>query len=416
MAIWINTLVMKEINGQLYIEKIPALDLAKEYGSPCFVYSSEIIKNNFLKYKQEIRNDDLICYAVKANSNLRILKFLAELGSGFDVVSGNELKRCLIAGADRNKIVFSGVGKSFEEIEYAINNDILSINIESVGEFRRIAEIANSLKKTVNCALRVNPDITINSHKYIETGSKTSKFGLDNQSIQEISKLSLKDKFIKITSVACHIGSQISDENLILKSLQCIKDVANNLEKNGHHIEFLDIGGGFGIRYKDENEIDHKVLLDKVKDRVGDLSYKLILEPGRSIIGASGILVTKIEYIKDAGNKKFAIIDAGMNDLIRPSLYEAWHEVKEVVKKDLDSYTYDLAGPVCETGDVLAKDRKLKVLPGDYVALMDVGAYGSVMSSNYNSRLKPVELLVIDDKVEVIKRKESFEEMIALES
>jgi len=410
-----NKTSMKSINGQLYIENIPVIDLAREYGSPCYIYSYEIITNNFLKYKKETRNQDLICYAVKANSNINILKLLAELGSGFDVVSGNELKRCLTAGVDRNKIVFSGVGKSYEELEYAVNSEILSINIESVGEFKRISKIANKLNKKVNCALRVNPDISIGSHKYIETGSKTSKFGLDGQSIDEILKLSYEDNLIKICTVACHIGSQISDENLIIESLECIKSIAAKLEDKGHQIEFLDIGGGLGIRYRDENEVNPKALLDKVKNVLKNTDYKIILEPGRSIIGASGILVTKVEYIKDAGEKRFAIIDVGMNDFIRPSLYEAWHEVREVENKDINSHTYDLAGPVCETGDVLAENRELKVLPGDYLAFMDVGAYGSVMSSNYNSRLKPIELLVNKDVVEVIKRKETFEDLVALE-
>ena len=410
-----NKTSMKSINGQLYIENIPVIDLAREYGSPCYIYSYEIITNNFLKYKKETRNQDLICYAVKANSNINILKLLAGLGSGFDVVSGNELKRCLTAGVDKNKIVFSGVGKSYEELEYAINSEILSINIESVGEFKRISKIANKLNKKVNCALRVNPDISIGSHKYIETGSKTSKFGLDGQSIDEILKLSYEDNLIKICTVACHIGSQISDENLIIESLECIKSIAAKLEDKGHQIEFLDIGGGLGIRYRDENEVNPKALLDKVKNVLKNTDYKIILEPGRSIIGASGILVTKVEYIKDAGEKRFAIIDVGMNDFIRPSLYEAWHEVREVENKDINSHTYDLAGPVCETGDVLAENRELKVLPGDYLAFMDVGAYGSVMSSNYNSRLKPIELLVNKDVVEVIKRKETFEDLVALE-
>ena len=410
-----NKTSMKSINGQLYIENIPVIDLAREYGSPCYIYSYEIITNNFLKYKKETRKQDLICYAVKANSNINILKLLAGLGSGFDVVSGNELKRCLTAGVDKNKIVFSGVGKSYEELEYAVNSEILSINIESVGEFKRISKIANRLNKTVNCALRVNPDISIGSHKYIETGSKTSKFGLDGQSIDEILKLSYEDNLIKICTVACHIGSQISDENLIIESLECIKSIAAKLEDKGHQIEFLDIGGGLGIRYRDENEVNPKALLDKVKNVLKNTDYKIILEPGRSIIGASGILVTKVEYIKDAGEKRFAIIDVGMNDFIRPSLYEAWHEVREVENKDINSHTYDLAGPVCETGDVLAENRELKVLPGDYLAFMDVGAYGSVMSSNYNSRLKPIELLVNKDVVEVIKRKETFEDLVALE-
>ncbi len=297
----------------------------------------------------------------------------------------------------------------------AIENDILSINIESLGEFERILEISKKLNKPTNCALRVNPDIKIDSHKYIETGTKTSKFGLDIESVNKISELSKENDFVNITTVACHIGSQISDENLILKSLDYVRDIADQLSADGHDLKFLDIGGGLGIQYKDEDKGDPKILLTEVKNKLKDSHYQIILEPGRSIVGTSGILLTKVEYIKEAGEKKFAIIDAGMNDLIRPSLYEAWHQVKEVERSEVDMETYDIAGPVCETGDVLAKDRNLRIEPNDYLAFMDVGAYGSVMSSNYNSRLKPQEILVSKDAVKVIKKKESFEDLIALE-
>lgn len=403
-------------DNQLYVEDIPVIQITKEYGSPAFIYSSKAINDNFQSYQNEIREGDLICYAVKANSNLHILKLLSDLGSGFDVVSGNELKRCLLAGADKNKIVFSGVAKTEEEIILAIENDILSINIESYGEFERILEVSKKLNKKVNCALRVNPDIAIGSHKYIQTGSKTSKFGLDKESVLKISSQCEIDGPIKLTSVASHIGSQISDENLILESVDYLIEIADELAKNGHNIEYLDIGGGLGIQYRDEEEGSPKILLEKVKELLSERDFKIILEPGRSVIGTAGILVSKVEYIKEAGEKKFAIIDAGMNDLIRPSLYEAWHKVIEVDHQNTDLDLYDLAGPVCETGDVLAKDRDLKIMPGDHVAFMDVGAYGSVMTSNYNSRLRPIELLVTKDKVQVIKRKESFEDIVALET
>ncbi|MDC0865304.1 diaminopimelate decarboxylase [bacterium] len=403
-------------DNQLYVEDIPVIQITKEYGSPAFIYSSKAINDNFQAYQNEIREGDLICYAVKANSNLHILKLLSDLGSGFDVVSGNELKRCLLAGADKNKIVFSGVAKTEEEITLAIENDILSINIESYGEFERTLEVSKELNKKVNCALRVNPDIAIGSHKYIQTGSKTSKFGLDKESVLKISSQCGIDGPIKLTSVASHIGSQISDENLILESVDYLIEIADELAKNGHNIEYLDIGGGLGIQYRNEEEGSPKILLEKVKKLLSERDFKIILEPGRSVIGNAGILVSKVEYIKEAGEKKFAIIDAGMNDLIRPSLYEAWHKVIEVNHKNTDLDLYDLAGPVCETGDVLAKDRNLKIMPGDHVAFMDVGAYGSVMTSNYNSRLRPIELLVTKDKVQVIKRKESFEDIVALET
>ena len=402
--------------GNLFVENILGAELAKKYGTPAFIYSSEVIKNNYALYSNQKREDDLICYAVKANSNLNILKMLVDIGSGFDVVSGNELKKCLLAGADKNKIVFSGVAKSEEEITHAIENEILSINIESINEYKRIEKISSSLNKKVKCALRVNPDITIGSHKYIETGAKSSKFGLGKKDVDEVSVLALKSENVELTTVACHIGSQISDENLILQSLDYICVIAEELKKQGHEISCLDIGGGLGIKYHNEKKGDPALLIKEIKRRLNGTNYKFILEPGRSIIGNAGILISKVEYIKEAGDKKFAIVDTGMNDLIRPSLYEAWHGVMELENRKVKSEKYDIAGPVCETGDVLATDRELRILPNDIIALMDVGAYGSVMSSNYNSRLKPVEILVTGDKAEVIRRRESFEDLIALET
>ena len=402
--------------GNLFVENILGAELAKKYGTPAFIYSSEVIRNNYALYSNQKRADDLICYAVKANSNLNIIKMLVDIGSGFDVVSGNELKKCLLAGADKNKIVFSGVAKSEEEITHAIENEILSINIESINEYKRIEKISSSLNKRVKCALRVNPDITIGSHKYIETGAKSSKFGLGKKDVNEVSELALKSENIELTTIACHIGSQISDENLILQSLDYIFVIAEELKKQGHEISCLDIGGGLGIKYHNEKKGDPALLIKEIKRRLNGTNYKFILEPGRSIIGNAGILISKVEYIKEAGDKKFAIVDTGMNDLIRPSLYEAWHGVMELENRKVKSEKYDIAGPVCETGDVLATDRELRILPNDIIALMDVGAYGSVMSSNYNSRLKPVEILVTGDKAEVIRRRESFEDLIALET
>tara|TARA_B100000003_G_scaffold204182_1_gene215756 strand:- start:1803 stop:3035 length:1233 start_codon:yes stop_codon:yes gene_type:complete len=402
--------------GNLFVENILGAELAKKYGTPAFIYSSEVIRNNYALYSNQKREDDLICYAVKANSNLNIIKMLVDIGSGFDVVSGNELKKCLLAGADKNKIVFSGVAKSEEEITHAIENEILSINIESINEYKRIEKISSSLNKRVKCALRVNPDITIGSHKYIETGAKSSKFGLGKKDVNEVSELALKSENIELTTIACHIGSQISDENLILQSLDYIFVIAEELKKQGHEISCLDIGGGLGIKYHNEKKGDPALLIKEIKRRLNGTNYKFILEPGRSIIGNAGILISKVEYIKEAGDKKFAIVDTGMNDLIRPSLYEAWHGVMELENRKVKSEKYDIAGPVCETGDVLATDRELRILPNDIIALMDVGAYGSVMSSNYNSRLKPVEILVTGDKAEVIRRRESFEDLIALET
>jgi len=402
--------------GNLFIENILGAELAKKYGTPAFIYSSDVVRNNDSLYSNQMREDYLICYAVKANSNFNTLHMLVDIGSGFNVVSNNEIKKCLLAGADKNKIVFSGVAKSEEEITHAIENEILSINIESINEYKRIEKISSSLNKKVKCALRVNPDITIGSHKYIETGAKSSKFGLGKKDVNEVSELALKSENIELTTIACHIGSQISDENLILQSLDYIFVIAEELKKQGHEISCLDIGGGLGIKYHNEKKGDPALLIKEIKRRLNGTNYKFILEPGRSIIGNAGILISKVEYIKEAGDKKFAIVDTGMNDLIRPSLYEAWHGVMELENRKVKSEKYDIAGPVCETGDVLATDRELRILPNDIIALMDVGAYASVMSSNYNSRLKPVEILVTGDKAEVIRRRESFEDLIALET
>ena len=302
--------------GNLFVENILGAELAKKYGTPAFIYSSEVIRNNYALYSNQKREDDLICYAVKANSNLNILKMLVDIGSGFDVVSGNELKKCLLAGADKNKIVFSGVAKSEEEITHAIENEILSINIESINEYKRIEKISSSLNKKVKCALRVNPDITIGSHKYIETGAKSSKFGLGKKDVNEVSELALKSENIELTTIACHIGSQISDENLILQSLDYIFVIAEELKKQGHEISCLDIGGGLGIKYHNEKKGDPALLIKEIKRRLNGTNYKFILEPGRSIIGNAGILISKVEYIKEAGDKKFEIVDTGMNDFI----------------------------------------------------------------------------------------------------
>ena len=405
-----------EKEGQLYVDDLPVSEIANNYSTPAFIYSASEIRNNFNKYTGALRKGDLICYAVKANSNIHILKELVALGSGFDVVSGNELKRCIQAGADPKKIVFSGVAKSSEDLELAINEGIFSINIESEDEFDRVCDISQNLNKEVQCAIRINPDIPTGSHKYIETGLKTSKFGVGSETLQNISSKAKDKPLIKISGIACHIGSQISDNSLIIKSLEHLLDAQKLLIKDEHKLEFLDIGGGLGITYKEETPGNPESLILEILNKISALNLNIILEPGRSITGTAGILVTKVEYLKLTEHKNFAIIDAGMNDLMRPALYDAWHTVKEVKKRDLDKKIYELVGPVCESSDVLAKERELSISQGDFIAFMDAGAYGSVMSSNYNSRLKVPEILVNGSSAKLIKRRESFEDLIALET
>ncbi len=405
-----------EKEGQLYVDDLPVSEIANNYSTPAFIYSASEIRNNFNKYTGALRKGDLICYAVKANSNIHILKELVDLGSGFDVVSGNELKRCIQAGADPKKIIFSGVAKSSEDLELAINEGIFSINIESEDEFDRVCNISQNLNKEVQCAIRINPDIPTGSHKYIETGLKTSKFGVGSETLQNISSKAKDKPLIKISGIACHIGSQISDNSLIIKSLEHLLDAQKLLIKDEHKLEFLDIGGGLGITYKEETPGNPESLILEILNKISALNLNIILEPGRSITGTAGILVSKVEYLKLTEHKNFAIIDAGMNDLMRPALYDAWHTVKEVKKRDLDKKIYELVGPVCESSDVLAKERELSISQGDFIAFMDAGAYGSVMSSNYNSRLKVPEILVNGSSAKLIKRRESFEDLIALET
>ncbi len=390
-------------------------EIADTYGTPAYIYSYSEIRNNFKKYADTLRNEDLICYAVKANSNIHILKELSELGSGFDVVSGNELKRCIKAGAERKKIVFSGVAKSLEDLELAINEEILSINIESEDEFDRVVNISEALNKEVHCSIRINPDIPTGSHKYIETGLKTSKFGVDTKTLTKISSKAINKPLIKISGTACHIGSQISDNNLIMKSLDHLLNAHELLKKDGHDIKFLDVGGGLGITYKKEIPGDPESLISEISNKIEALNLKIILEPGRSITGSAGVLISKVEYLKLTEYKNFAILDVGMNDLMRPALYDAWHNVRTLQNSDSEERIYELVGPVCESADVLAKDRKLAIAQKDVIAIMDVGSYGSVMSSNYNSRLKAPEIMVSGSSARIIKRRESFEDLIALE-
>ena len=402
-------------NGELYLDNISLSDLANKYGTPSYVYSASLIRKNFLEYKDALRAADKVCFAVKSNSNINLLKLLNSLGSGFDVVSGNELKRCLIAGADPKDIVFSGVGKTKEEIKLAIEKNIFSINIESESELERIVQISQKAAQQVNCAIRVNPNISSESHPYISTGLKSSKFGVTSEVALKMSKRIQGIENVNLTGIACHIGSQITKPELILESLEHLMALAEEINRDEKIVSFLDIGGGLGITYKNEESADTKEIMNKVLERIKNLDFNLVVEPGRSIVGNAGVLLSEVEYIKETETTNFAIIDAGMNDLMRPSLYSAWHKVSAVKEIEVPEKKYEIVGPVCESADSLAKDRALKIEEGSLVAIHDVGAYGNVMTSNYNTRLRPPEILVDESSVKVIKRRESFEELITLE-
>jgi diaminopimelate decarboxylase len=402
-------------NGELYLDDTSLSDLAVSFGTPSYVYSASLIKDNFLEYKDSIRMNDKVCFAVKSNSNINILKLLNSLGSGFDVVSGNELKRCLVAGADPKNIVFSGIGKTKEEIRLAVENNIFSINIESESELERIIKIVEDTGRKVNCAIRVNPDISAESHPYITTGLKTSKFGVTSQVALIMSKRIQEIENVNLIGLACHIGSQITRPELILDSLDHLIELASEINKELNNIEFIDIGGGLGITYRDEESANAKDIMTRVLDRIKNFNFDLVVEPGRSITGNAGVLLSQVEYIKETESSNFAIVDAGMNDLMRPSLYSAWHKVSAVRDLDVLEKKYEIVGPVCESADSLAKDRALKIEEGSVIAIHDVGAYGNAMASNYNTRLRPPEIMVDGSDVQIIKRRETFGDLISFE-
>ena len=406
---------IKRNNGELFIDGVSLTEIAEEYGTPSYVYSASLIKQNLKEYTSTVRKEDKICYAVKSNSNLSILKLLADNGSGFDVVSGYELQRCLIAGADPKKIIFSGVGKTEKEISLALQNKIFSINIESESELERIIRISEALEIKADCFIRLNPEISSESHPYIQTALKSSKFGVDTDTAIKIAKLIKESKQVNLIGIASHIGSQISKESLVLENLDSLLKVLKILEKNDQKIKFVDIGGGFGITYKDEKNLSPSKLLPKIIDKVGP-KINIILEPGRSISGKAGILITKTEYIKESKNQNFIVVDAGMNDLMRPSLYEAWHKIEPVVESKVPTEDpYKLVGPICESADQFGEGLHIAVNQGDLIAIFDTGAYGFSMASNYNTRTKPAEVLASQGNKRLIRSRETFEDIISQE-
>lgn len=409
---------MKGLNrreGKLFIDEVSLEDIAKEYGTPVYVYSGSKLKENLNGYLSSIRKGDKVCYSIKSNSNIHLLKLLANLGSGFDVVSGNELKRCLEAGAKPEDIVFSGVGKTEEELVLAIKENIFSINIESEEELDRIIKISKDLEKKAECMVRINPDISSESHPYIQTGLKTSKFGILREKIDSLVEKASNSGFINLKGIASHVGSQIFNKELIFENLNFLVEIANNLTGQGHTLSYIDLGGGLGVSYQEEKEIKPKEVLEEVISKLQPLNLNLLLEPGRSISGNIGVLLSKVEYLKKTSDLNFAVIDSGMNDLLRPSLYQAWHNISVVGTSNQKALSYKVVGPVCESGDTFGKDRTLSLDKDSILAIHDAGAYGHVMSSNYNSRLRPSEILVEGNEIKVIRRRETFDDLLRQE-
>lgn len=406
-------------NGVLNAENVSLEDIAKTHGTPCYVYSKAALEERYMAYENAFGEvPHLVCYAVKANSNLAVLSILARAGAGFDIVSVGELERVIRAGGRADRVVFSGVGKQAHEIERALELGVHCFNIESEAELYRIADVAERVNKVAPVSLRVNPDVDAGTHPYISTGLKDNKFGVPIDEAEGIYLAASKLSSIKVIGVDCHIGSQLTETDPFLDALDRVLILVDRLAEQGIQIEHLDIGGGLGVTYDSEKPpaIDEYVsaLLKKIDGR----QLKVVVEPGRSIAANAGILLTQVEFLKSNQDKHFAIIDAAMNDLLRPALYSAWQNIVRVHEKsddDAEERRYDLVGPICETGDFLGKDRLLSLKAGDLLAVMSSGAYGFAMSSNYNSRNRVAELVVDGDKVVVARKRETIDDQLALE-
>lgn len=401
-------------NGQLYAENVPVAQIAETYGTPCYVYSRATLERHWEAFDEAAgEHPHLVCYAVKANSNLAILSLLAKLGSGFDIVSGGELARVLKAGGDPAKVVFSGVGKTPEEIEYALEAGVGCFNVESEPELARIAQVAERLGKVANISLRVNPDVDAGTHPYISTGLKENKFGIDIEKAPEVYQQAQGYAALNVVGVDCHIGSQLTEIAPFLDALERVLALIDTLAEQGITIQHLDVGGGLGVTYDDETPPHPSEYAAALKERLADRpDLKLIFEPGRAIAANAGLLLTKVEFLKPTEAKNFAIVDAAMNDLIRPSLYSAYQKIQETDRSlEREKADYDVVGPVCETGDFLGKNRELGIEAGDLLAVRSAGAYGFCMASNYNSRPRPAEVLVDGNEALEIRRRETVEDL-----
>lgn len=405
-------------NNELFAEYVSLSAIAREFGTPCYVYSRAYLEERFLEYTTALEGQDhLVCYAVKANSNIAVLNVLAKLGAGFDIVSTGELERVLAAGGKPERIVFSGVGKSTEEMRRALDIGIHCFNVESESELERLNGVAMAMGVMAPISIRVNPDVDAKTHPYISTGLKDNKFGIDIDSAPSVYHTARAMSNITIKGVDCHIGSQLIDTSPFLDALDRVLKLVDLLAADGIKISHLDLGGGLGVRYRDEIAPLTADYIAAIRQRLSDRKVTLMFEPGRSITANAGVLLTRVEYLKLSEHKNFAIIDAAMNDMIRPALYSAWMDLLAVKpRQDGVLRHYDFVGPVCETGDFLAKDRELRIAEGDLLALASSGAYGFTMSSNYNSRGRAAEVMVDGDKAHQIRARETVTDLMRGES
>ena len=404
-------------HGELHVEDVALTAIAARIGTPCYVYSRSALTEAYRAYAEAFASrDHLVCYAVKANSNLAVLDVFARLGSGFDIVSGGELQRVIAAGGDPGKVVFSGVGKTEDEIRMALRAGIMCFNVESASELERLSRIAGELGVSAPVSLRVNPDVDAGTHPYIATGLKENKFGVAYAEAATLYARAAALPNLKVEGVDCHIGSQLTDLAPIGEALRKVADLVRRLEQAGIEIRHVDVGGGVGIRYQAETPPAIAEYADVVLQAFRDDRHKLVFEPGRVLAGNAGVLLTRIEHLKRGEDRSFAIVDAAMNDLMRPALYDAWHDVI-TVRDDSDAAAevYDIVGPVCESGDFLARARRLHVRESDLLAIMSAGAYGMSMASNYNSRPRAAEVMVDGDVFHVVRERENLSDLIARE-
>lgn len=404
-------------NGEFFAENVPLSQIAKQFGSPTYVYSKQALTSAFERFSEGFSGTDhLVCFAVKSNPSLAILNTFAKLGAGFDIVSGGELARVIAAGGDPSKVVFSGVGKTETEMRDALNAGIFCFNVESASELDRLNAVAASMGKIAPISLRVNPNVDAKTHPYISTGLKNNKFGVAYEDALSLYQKAATMPHIAIHGVDCHIGSQLTELSPFLDALDRILALVDQLEAAGIHIQHIDAGGGIGICYSDETPPNFADYAEAMRKKMAGRNIKMVFEPGRALVGNAGVLLTKVEYLKHTEAKNFAIVDAAMNDLMRPALYDAYHEIVAVKPHtDVAPQVYEIVGPVCESGDFLGHDRKLALAQGDLIAILSAGAYGMSMSSNYNTRPRAAEIMVDGDAVHEIRQREKVADLFALE-
>ncbi len=403
-------------NNHLHVEKRALADIAREFSTPCYVYSKDALTQAFNNFSAGFADcQHLVCFAVKANPNLAILNLFARLGAGFDIVSGGELARVLAAGGDPKKIVFSGVGKTEAEMQAALNADIFCFNVESASELKRLNQVALRMGKVAPVSLRVNPNVDAKTHPYISTGLKNNKFGVAYEEALGIYEQAASMPGIAIHGVDCHIGSQITELSPFLDAFDRVLALVDALAARGIAVQHIDAGGGIGIAYPGETPPEFSVYAAAMRAKIAGRDIKLVFEPGRALVGNAGVLLTKVEYLKHTEAKNFAIVDAAMNDLMRPALYDAYHDIQAVSPREGVATNYEIVGPVCETGDFLGHDRRLNLQEGDVLAIMSAGAYGMSMASNYNTRGRAAEVMVDGDNCHLIRQREQISDLYALE-